>query len=65
MASTLANVTGLSVMVGLGSGLQTLGSQAFGAGAYHLVGLHFQRCLSARDADPTDPVLLAQNPEAS
>ena len=27
--------------------------------------LHFQRCLSARDADPTDPVLLAQNPEAS
>ena len=46
MASTLANVTGLSVLVGLSSGFQTLGSQAFGAGAYRLVGLQLQRCLA-------------------
>ena len=60
MASTLANVTGLSVLIGLSSALTTLGvrtadpaqwliatvqSQAFGAKTFDLVGLVLQRCL--------------------
>lgn len=60
MASTLANVTGLSVLIGLSSALTTLGvrtadpaqwliatvqSQAFGAKTFNLVGLVLQRCL--------------------
>ena len=43
MASTLANVSGLSLLVGLSSALSTLGSQAYGAGAYDVVGIVLQR----------------------
>jgi Na+-driven multidrug efflux pump len=45
MASTLGNVTGISLLVGLSSALGTLGAQAFGAGAYDAVGIALQRCL--------------------
>ncbi|KAK3256336.1 hypothetical protein CYMTET_34520 [Cymbomonas tetramitiformis] len=40
-----ANVTGFSMIVGLLSGMDTLCSQAFGAGHYELVGIHTQRAV--------------------
>lgn len=45
LATTLANVTGFSVQVGLSSALQTLAGQAFGAGAYLALGVLYQRAL--------------------
>ena len=45
LASTFAGVTGYSSIVALGGGLQTLGSQSFGAGDFAAVGLHFQLSL--------------------
>lgn len=45
LASMTANVTGLAVYEGLATSLDTLTSQAFGAGKKHLVGLHVQRMI--------------------
>ena len=41
-----ANITGLAVFEGLATSLDTLTSQAFGAGRKHLVGLHVQRMMA-------------------
>lgn len=46
LASMTANITGLSVYEGLATSLDTLTSQAFGAGKKHLVGLHIQRVVA-------------------
>jgi MATE family multidrug resistance protein len=43
LASTTANITGFAIYQGLCTGLDTLCSQAYGSGRYHLVGLHMQR----------------------
>ncbi|PVI03566.1 mate-domain-containing protein [Periconia macrospinosa] len=40
-----ASITGYVVYTGLASSLDTLCSQPYGAGRFHLVGLHFQRML--------------------
>ncbi|CAI6331636.1 unnamed protein product [Periconia digitata] len=45
LASMSASITGYVVYTGLASSLDTLCSQAYGAGRFHLVGLHFQRML--------------------
>lgn len=46
LASMTANITGLAVYEGLATSLDTLTSQAFGAGRKHLVGLHIQRMVA-------------------
>ncbi|KAK1592788.1 hypothetical protein Q3G72_030419 [Acer saccharum] len=46
LASMTANITGLAVYEGLATSLDTLTSQAFGAGKKHLVGLHVQRMIA-------------------
>ena len=43
LATTLGNVTGNSIMVGLASAVSTLGGQAFGAGSYPTLGFVLQR----------------------
>ena len=43
LATTVGNVTGLSVLIGLGSGLDSLCGQAYGAGDLKLVGEHAAR----------------------
>ena len=43
LASMTYNITGLCVYEGLATSLDTLTSQAYGAGKKHLVGLHMQR----------------------
>nr|XP_043619652.1 protein DETOXIFICATION 17-like [Erigeron canadensis] len=45
MASSFASITGLSLMVGMGSGLDTFCGQSFGASQYHLLGIHMQRAM--------------------
>jgi MATE family multidrug resistance protein len=45
LATTLGNVTGNSIMVGMASASSTLGGQAFGAERYFLLGAILQRCL--------------------
>lgn len=44
LGSMTGNITGLVVVQGLSTCLDTLCSQAYGAGKYHLVGTYFQRC---------------------
>lgn len=46
LASMTANVFALAVYEGLATSLDTLTSQAFGAGKKHLVGLHVQRMIA-------------------
>jgi multidrug resistance protein, MATE family len=46
LASMTANITGICVFEGLATSLDTLTSQAFGAGKKHLVGLHVQRMVA-------------------
>jgi MATE family multidrug resistance protein len=46
LASMTANITGLAVYEGLATSLDTLTSQAFGAGKKHMVGLHIQRMIA-------------------
>lgn len=46
LASMTANITGLSIYEGLATSLDTLTSQAFGAGRKQLVGLHVQRMIA-------------------
>ena len=43
LALAFINVTGTSLFIGLGSAVETLCSQAFGAKNYHLVGVVLQR----------------------
>jgi len=45
LANSIFNVTGISLVVGLASGMETLCSQAFGAQHYVLVGVLLQRAL--------------------
>lgn len=43
LATMTYNITGLALLFGIGAALDTLASQAYGAGKKHLVGLHVQR----------------------
>ncbi|KAJ0971598.1 hypothetical protein J5N97_019557 [Dioscorea zingiberensis] len=45
MATSFAAVTGLSVLSGMGTALDTLCGQAFGAEKYHLLGIYLQRAM--------------------
>ncbi|XP_068637246.1 protein DETOXIFICATION 16-like isoform X2 [Aristolochia californica] len=45
LATSFAGVTGYSVLLGLGSALDTLCGQAYGAKQYHMLGIHMQRAL--------------------
>ncbi len=45
LASSIYNVAGLSVALGLSSGMETLCGQAFGAGDYKTLGLVLQRAV--------------------
>ena len=45
LAVSMANVTGVSVMIGLSSALDTLCAQAFGAQKFHLLGEQLQRAI--------------------
>ncbi|KAL4427911.1 hypothetical protein ABPG75_002000 [Micractinium tetrahymenae] len=45
LATSVFNVTGLAVLIGFASAMETFCSQAYGAGRYHLVGLVLQRAL--------------------
>ncbi|CAM0884759.1 unnamed protein product [Alopecurus aequalis] len=45
LATSLANVTGFSLLVGMSSALDTLCGQAFGARQYHLLGVYKQRAM--------------------
>lgn len=46
LASMTANIIALAVYEGLATSLDTLTSQAFGAGKKHMVGLHIQRMIA-------------------
>ncbi|MCD7464768.1 hypothetical protein HAX54_053397 [Datura stramonium] len=43
LATSFAGVTGFSFMLGMGSALETLCGQAYGAKQYHMLGIHMQR----------------------
>ncbi|KAI3874825.1 hypothetical protein MKW98_019398 [Papaver atlanticum] len=43
MATSFATVTGFSLLVGMGSALDTLCGQSYGAKQYHMLGIHMQR----------------------
>ncbi|TVU30914.1 hypothetical protein EJB05_22567, partial [Eragrostis curvula] len=45
LATSLANVTGISVLVGMSSALDTLCGQAFGARQHHMLGVYMQRAM--------------------
>uniref|UniRef100_A0A0D9WQ04 Protein DETOXIFICATION n=1 Tax=Leersia perrieri TaxID=77586 RepID=A0A0D9WQ04_9ORYZ len=45
MANSFASVTGLSLLLGMASALDTLCGQAFGAEQYHLLGIYKQRAM--------------------
>ncbi|KAK6122320.1 hypothetical protein DH2020_043940 [Rehmannia glutinosa] len=45
MATSFASVTGFSVLLGMGSALETLCGQAYGAKQYHLLGVYTQRAI--------------------
>ncbi|CAN6582215.1 unnamed protein product [Malus baccata var. baccata] len=45
MASSFANVTGFSVLLGMGSALETLCGQAYGAKQYRMLGVHMQKAM--------------------
>eukprot|EP00249_Psilotum_nudum_P012259 c23676_g1_i1 orf=1-849(-) len=45
IAASFGNVTGLSLLMGLASALETLCGQAYGAKQYHLLGLFLQRAI--------------------
>ncbi|KAJ7954180.1 Protein DETOXIFICATION [Quillaja saponaria] len=45
LASSFASVTGFSVLLGMGSALETLCGQAYGARQYHMLGVHTQRAM--------------------
>ncbi|PRQ40239.1 putative multi antimicrobial extrusion protein [Rosa chinensis] len=43
LGSSFASVTGYSILLGMGSALETLCGQAYGAKRYHMLGVHMQR----------------------
>ncbi|KAF3437232.1 hypothetical protein FNV43_RR19985 [Rhamnella rubrinervis] len=45
MATSFASVTGFSFLVGMGSALDTLCGQSYGAKQYHMLGIHMQRAM--------------------
>ncbi|KAL0000106.1 hypothetical protein SO802_019708 [Lithocarpus litseifolius] len=45
LGSSFASVTGLYVLLGMGSALETLCGQAYGAKQYHMLGVHTQRAI--------------------
>ncbi|OIT38385.1 protein detoxification 16 [Nicotiana attenuata] len=45
MATSFASVTGFSVLLGMGSALETLCGQAYGAKQYHMLGIYTQRAM--------------------
>ncbi|XP_031474389.1 protein DETOXIFICATION 16 isoform X1 [Nymphaea colorata] len=76
MATSFAGVTGFSLLLGMGSALDTLCGQAYGAKQYHMLGVHMQRAMLvlllvsipiAFVWASTEPILLAfgQDPEIS
>ncbi|KAM7484616.1 hypothetical protein LguiA_000625 [Lonicera macranthoides] len=45
MATSFASVTGFSVLLGMGSALETLCGQAYGAKQYHMLGIRMQQAM--------------------
>ncbi|KAI3910485.1 hypothetical protein MKX01_034879 [Papaver californicum] len=45
MATSLASVTGFSLLMGMGSALDTLCGQSYGAKQFHILGIHMQRAM--------------------
>ncbi|KAJ0039118.1 hypothetical protein Pint_22183 [Pistacia integerrima] len=45
LASSFASFTGFSVLLGMGSALETQCGQAYGAKQYHMLGIHTQRAM--------------------
>ncbi|KAH0759753.1 hypothetical protein KY290_023246 [Solanum tuberosum] len=45
MATSFATVTGFSLLMGMGSALDTICGQAYGAKQYHMLGIHMQRAM--------------------
>ncbi|PSR87774.1 Protein DETOXIFICATION like [Actinidia chinensis var. chinensis] len=45
LATSFASVSGFSVLLGMGSALETLCGQAYGAKQYHMLGIHTQRAM--------------------
>ncbi|KAL6331770.1 hypothetical protein AAG906_020109 [Vitis piasezkii] len=45
MATSFASVTGFSLLLGMGSALDTFCGQSFGAKQYHMLGIHKQRAM--------------------
>ncbi|XP_058769457.1 protein DETOXIFICATION 16-like isoform X2 [Vicia villosa] len=45
LGNSFASVTGYSVLLGMGSALETLCGQAYGAKQYHMLGVHTQRAI--------------------
>ncbi|XP_061351425.1 protein DETOXIFICATION 16-like [Gastrolobium bilobum] len=45
LGNSFASVTGYSVLLGMGSALETLCGQAYGARQYHMLGVHTQRAM--------------------
>ncbi|KAM5553958.1 protein DETOXIFICATION 16-like [Rosa sericea] len=45
MATSFASVTGLSLIIGMGSALDTFCGQSYGAKQYHMLGVHMQRAM--------------------
>ncbi|CAD5186393.1 unnamed protein product [Musa acuminata subsp. malaccensis] len=45
MATSFANVSGFSVLLGMASALDTSCGQAYGAKEYHMLGIHMQRAM--------------------
>ncbi|TJX43003.1 hypothetical protein E8P77_30605, partial [Soehngenia saccharolytica] len=47
IATSFANVSGFTLLMGMGSALETLCGQAYGAKQYHLLGIQVQRAIFA------------------
>ncbi|XP_028122093.1 protein DETOXIFICATION 16-like isoform X2 [Camellia sinensis] len=45
LGTSFASVTGFSVLLGMGSAMETLCGQAYGAKQYHMLGVHTQRAM--------------------
>ncbi|KAI9101570.1 hypothetical protein K1719_023814 [Acacia pycnantha] len=45
MATSLVSVTGFNLLMGLASALDTLCGQSYGAGQFHMLGIHMQRSI--------------------
>ncbi|XP_060669899.1 protein DETOXIFICATION 16 isoform X1 [Ziziphus jujuba] len=45
LATSFASVTGFSLLIGMGSALDTFCGQSYGAKEYHMLGIHMQRAM--------------------